>query len=152
MSTKAKMSWIAGGCLLVGVCAGAAGAQVLEQILAVRYLNSGLFPLNADESAQFRVSLDDLRAGSSARVRLQFLDERGAVVARDDVVLQAGQSAALEASGPGAFRAHAEVLESTLLFTSRRAVVGSLERFNLTTKQRDPLCSIDEVGSGSGRQ
>lgn len=153
MSTRTKVSWIAAGCLLLGVCAGAVGAQVVEQAWLVRYLNTGLVTLSERESAEFHVTLDDTRSGAPATVMITFIDDRGAIVARREVVLQAGQSATLAMRGPVVARGHAELVEEASLFRPRRAVVGSMERLDLTTLERGPTCSIDGAGSsGGGRQ
>lgn len=88
MPTRTKISSIAVGCLLVGMCAGVVGAQVVERATRARYLASGLFSVGAGENAQFHVTLDDSRAGAPARVLVQFLDDEGAVVARNEVVLR----------------------------------------------------------------
>jgi hypothetical protein len=152
MSTKKQMSWLAVVCLIVGVGAGAAGAQVIEATFRVRFVNSGLFSLRGDDRAQFHVTLDDTRAGAPGTVLLQFLDEQGTVVARRETVLQAGQSTSLRVAGPGRFRAHARLMDSTFDVTSRRTVVGSVEVLNLTTEERDPVCALDEWGPGGGRQ
>jgi hypothetical protein len=147
---RTKVSWIAGGCLLIGVCAGAVGAQVVEGVSPVRYLNTGLFTLSARQNAEFHATLDDTRAGASAKVLMTFIDERGVIVARREVVLLPGQSATLELAGPATVRAHAEFTEATSLFGPRRAIVGSVERLDLTTLERGPTCSVDEGGSPSG--
>lgn len=153
MSTRTKVAWIAAGCLLLGVCAGAVGAQVVEQAWLVRYLNTGLVTLAERQRAEFHVTLDDTRAGTPSTVVLTFMDERGGVVARREVVLQGGQSATLSMTGPATVRGHAELAEATSFISSRRAVVGSMEVLDLTTLQRGPSCSIDGMGSsGGGRQ
>jgi hypothetical protein len=153
MSTRTKVSWIAAGCLLLGVCAGAVGAQVVDQVWVVRYLNTGLVTLSARQSAEFHVTLDDSRTGAPSTVVLTFMDERGVIVARRDVVLQGGQSATLAMTGPALVRGHAELAEATSFTSPRRAVVGSMELLDLTTLERGPTCSIDGMGSpGGGRQ
>lgn len=150
MSTRTKMVWTAVGGLLIGVCAGAVAADAVETVWHVRYLNTGLITLSAGQNAEFHATLDDTRAGAPATVIMTFIDERGAIVARRDVVLQGGQSATLEMAGPAVVRAHAEFAEATSFFSPRRAVVGSMERLDLTTQERGPTCSIDEGGSSSG--
>ena len=150
MSTRTKVLWTAVGCLLIGVCGGAVAAQVVESAWHVRYLNTGLFRLSANQNAEFHATLDDTRAGASATVLMTFIDERGVVVARREVVLQGGQSATLEMAGPAVVRAHAEFAEATSFSSPRRAIVGSVELLDLTTLERGPTCSIDEGGSSSG--
>jgi len=115
------------GLLLVGVIAGAAGAQVVESLARPHFLNSGLFTLAADEVVHFNVTLDDGR-GPEARVLLQLFDEKGDVVKRQDVSLVPGQSATLDHPGPGVFRAHAQIVEpSNIQLGARRIVVGTVE-------------------------
>ena len=150
MWTRRQISSVAIGCLLAGLCAGAVGAQVVERARRIRYLNTGLFALEAQDQAQFNITLDDVRTGAPGRVLIQFLDERGTVVSRDQIVLQAGQSASLQMDGPGLFRVHAELIESGLQLTGRRAVVGTLEVLDKVTGERRPTCSIDEGGSPQG--
>jgi hypothetical protein len=153
MSTKTKISCLVAGCLLVGVCAGAVGAQVVADAARLRFLNSGLFVLDAGEDATFHVTLADNRAGAPVRVLVQFLDRQGASVARQEVVLQAGQSTSLTTAGPGEVRAHARVMDGSFDLSARRAIVGGIDVLDLTTRQRRPVCSIDENGSsGAGRQ
>jgi hypothetical protein len=158
MLPRRKLYGIAAGCLCLGVCAGVAGAQVVQATLGVRYLNSGLFPLSADDEAVFTVSLDDVSGEPPAKVRLSFLDAQGAVVLKsNEIVLPAGHSASLRLAGrPGvteAVRAHAEVKESTLEFTSRRTAVGSVRTINQLTQETDIDCvAINEAGLHAGRQ
>ena len=143
---------IAIGCLLSGIFVGVAGAQVAET-LQQRFLNSGLFAVTADERANFHVTLDDQRGAPPALVRLQILDQNGVVVARREVTLLPGQSASLAKSGPGLFRAHAEVVESGLLFTKRRTTVGSVEVIDDLKGVIRPSCPLmyDPFGQGGGR-
>lgn len=145
-------AWLAIGCLLVGLCGGAVGAQVFNAVLNASYLNSGLFSMAVDDAALFHVTLDDTSSGLPARVRLEFLDEAGVVVSRKDVDLLAGQSTTLRIAGEGEYRAHAQVLDPDLRLTGRRAVVGAVEVFDLTTGQRGPVCSVDYSPSDGGRQ
>jgi hypothetical protein len=112
-----------------------------------------LLTLSDKQTAEFHVTLDDLRAGAPSTVVMTFIDERGTIVARRDVVLQGGQSATLALAGPAVARGHAELAEAASFISPRRAVVGSMEVLDLTTLQRGPTCSIDEGGSsGGGRQ
>ena len=117
------------GLLLVGILAGAAGAQVVPNLGTARFLNSGLFNLAADEQVNFNLTLDDARVGPPVRVVLQLFNEKGAVVKRLDVPsLVPGQSAILRHAGPGVFRAHAETFEtSTNPLGPRRIVVSTVE-------------------------
>jgi hypothetical protein len=121
----------------------------VDRVSQVRYLNTGIFALSNNQTSEFFVTLDDAKGGAPANVLMQFLDDQGVVVARREVVLRPGQSASLETSGPGFFRGHAELMETTSLFTQRRAVVGSVAVLDLTTRERDPVCSVDEGGSSS---
>ena len=132
-------------CLLVVVLAGMVGAQVIQGAPR-RYLNTGLFSLTATETAHVYISLDDNPGGPAARVVLQLLDEAGNVVAHDEANLQAGQSMRLVSPGPGLFRAHAEVTETTTLpLSPRRTAVGSAEAIDSITGRRRQLPSFDPV-------
>jgi hypothetical protein len=55
-------------------------------------------------------------------------------------------------AGPGLFRAHAEVREPLLQFTARRAIVGTVEVFDLTAQKQPPSCVFNPHGAGGGRQ
>ena len=147
-----KNRWkLAIGCLLVGVFGGAAGAQVVQRALSTSYLNTGLFALAPGDTAYFHVSLDDVRSGQPARVKLQFFDEAGEVVSSDETVLAGGQSTTLRMLGPGLFRAHAEMIESSLQLTGRRSVVGTVEVFDLTAEKKPSSCTIHHIpGVGDG--
>jgi hypothetical protein len=151
MQIKSRV-WLAVGCLLVGIGGGAVGAQVIGEVLRPSYLNSGMFSMQPNDTAEFFVTLDDNRNGAPAQVRLQFLDSAGTVVARQVVVLQAGQSTSLRLEGPGSYRAHAQVLDPGLQLLGRRTVVGTVEVVNFTTGTRGPVCSIDYSPVGAGRQ
>ena len=151
MPKRTKVSWIATGCLLIGIVTGVAGAQGVQSMFRVHYLNTGLFSLSPDDSAEFNVTLDDTSAGQPARVRLQFLDTEGTVIAHNEVTLQAGQSTSLRLPGPMLGRAHAEFLEPTLELTSRRAMFGTLEVLDKVTGERRPTCTFGP-GLEPGRQ
>ena len=151
MWNKLGTKSIATGCLLLGLGAGASGMAVAQGLFRSLFLNSGLFSVLEREEAIFSVSLDDRRGGPPARVRLQFLDVNGAVVAEDDTVIEAGESATLVAPGPGPLRAHAEAFESNLPLSTRREFSGSVEVFDLTTGKPRPTCKFNPDGLGPGR-
>ena len=116
------------GLLLVGMLAGAAGAQVVQIFAPASFLNWGLFTLAADERVHFNVTLDDSPRAPQTKVLQQLIDEAGVVVARQITTLGPGNSATLPWDRPGVFRAHAEVLEPTNTpFGIRRIVVGTVE-------------------------
>ena len=141
--SKRTIRLIAAACVVAGVVAGVAGAQVIEN-LQRQYLNTGLFSVGIDEIAHFHVSLDDARNGPAARVILQLIDETGTVVAgTGEIPLQAGKSVSLRTPGPGLFRAHAEVIEPTLQLSARRRSVATVEAINLVTGVVRPIPSFD---------
>ena len=141
--SKRSIRLIAAACVIAGVAAGVAGAQVI-QTLQRQYLNTGLFSVGPDEVAHFHVSLDDARNGPAARVILQLIDETGTVVAgTGEIPLQAGKSVSLRTPGPGLFRAHAEVIEPTLQLSARRRSVATVEAINLVTGVVRPIPSFD---------
>jgi hypothetical protein len=141
---------VAATCGLVGVLAGAVGAQVL-QIVQRRYLNTGMFSVAPGEMATFHLTLEDQAGAPPARVVLQLFDQEGAVVARQDATLLAGQSSMLQAPGPGLFRAHAEMVESVSQITQRRTAVGTVEVADTLTGVVRPVCSFDPIGVPGGR-
>jgi hypothetical protein len=140
--------------LVVGILLGAGGAEAWRQ-LAPSFLNVGLFTLGKGETALFNVTLDDARGTSASTVLMELIDARGAVVARQSVLLAAGQSATLRYDIPGIYRAHAEIVATSTLFTNRRRLITTLEI------QGDPLgglafpriyvCSASDDGAGNGR-
>jgi hypothetical protein len=141
--SKRTIRLIAAACVVAGVAAGVVGAQVVQN-LQRQFLNTGLFSVGTSEIAYFHVSLDDARSGPAARVILQLIDETGAVVAgTGEIPLQAGQSASLRTPGPGLFRAHAEVIESTLQLSARRRPVATVEVINSLTGVVRPIPSFD---------
>lgn len=149
MATTRNHRWLAIGCLLVGVCGGVAGAQVVENLIKVNYLNTGLFALAEGDTALFSVSLDDVRSGQPARVRLQFLDENGMLLASEDAVLGAGQSKTLRLSRAGLTRAHAEVVDPPLQLALRRTFLGMVEVIDSVGTKLPTSCTI-HVPSGGG--
>jgi hypothetical protein len=127
--------------LIVVVCALAAvsvvGAQVVIQAFARQYLNTGIFSVGSRETANIYVSLDDQSGEAPAHVVLQLFDETGTEVGHNEATLAPGQSLRLVAPGPGLFRAHAEVINTTFNFTRRRTGVGTVEVIdNLTAIPR----------------
>jgi len=140
------------GCLLVGMLAGAAAAQVVEAIFRVQFLNTSLFTIHADQQAAFHVSLEDRQGGLPARVSLRLVDPAGKTVAGHDAVLRAGESTTLRHAGPGVFRAHAQLVDgSPLDLIARRQFHGSVEVINVVTGEIRPTCSFDPWGNPPGR-
>jgi hypothetical protein len=140
---------VALGCLLAGVFAGVAGAQALEAVQR-QYLNTGLFSVKTDQTAHFRVSLDDVAGAPPTRIVLQLLDSNGAVVAKKETTLLPGQSTTLQRSGPGLFRAHADVIDPDLTLSARRATVSTVEVVDTLTGAVRFVCS-DPGGLPPGR-
>jgi hypothetical protein len=145
-----KLKLIAAGCLCVSALSGIVGAQVMLAQQR-RHLNTGLFISNPRETILFHLSLDDQRSQPGARVRLQLVDENGVVVAHDETTIDAGQTVTLRAPGGTPVRAHGELIEGVFAFTSRRAVVGSVEVFDQLTGVVRPICSFDPAGLPGGR-
>jgi hypothetical protein len=151
------------GLLLVGIMVGAAGVHAVQSLERARFLNTGLFTLAAGEAVNFNATLDDHRGGPPARVLMQLLDVKGAVVARREVSLEPGQSATLAYRQPGVFRAQAQIIEPDAPLGTRRIVVSTVEIFGLETQAlngetralslaipRRFVCSSDD-GAGNGR-
>jgi hypothetical protein len=149
------------GLLLVGMMAGAAGVHAVQSLERARFLNTGLFTLAAGEAVNFNATLDDRRGGPPARVLMQLLDAKGAVVARRDVSLEPGQSATLAYRLPGVLRAQAQIIEPDAPLGTRRIVVSTVEIFGLETQNGETralslaiprrfVCSSDD-GAGNGR-
>lgn len=152
MKKQTATKTIVVGCLLIGVLAGAAAAQVVDAIFQVQYMNTGLFTMTRGQNAAFHVSLDDRRDGLPARVALAVFDSAGAVVARQDAVLRAGESTTMRIAGPGVFRAHAQIADSSIWdLAARRRVVGSVEVIDGLTAIVRPICSFDPEGLPPGR-
>jgi hypothetical protein len=152
MMATVNRGWFAIACLLIGAVGGAAGVQVVGAATQSLFINSGLLSLQADEQATFYATLDDLKSGAPAKVRMRFYDQAGVVKASKDVTLQPGQSQGIQIMGPGFFRWNAEIFETSTAPSPRRAFFGSGERLNITTQQRDPVCSLPGSGVDTGRQ
>ena len=152
MMRTMRRRWITMGARLVGVFGGAAGAQVVENARRARSIDTGIFELKADDRASFFVTLNDKTVNGPAHVRLQFLDHAGTSTLEQDFVLQPGQSARVQTSGPGFRRARADVLEAAFQLTSQPVVLGTVEVLNLTTAQRGPVCTIHDYGGDGQRQ
>lgn len=152
MALTTKVSWIATGCLLAGVAAAATAAQIVARPVAVSHVNCGTHTVLGGESSFFYLGLDDAAKEPSARVRLQFIDKAGTVLASNEVTLAAGRTAFVRLDGPAVARAHADIFESTTDLTARRTAVGSVEVLDQLTTEPRFLCSADDVGSGGGRQ
>jgi hypothetical protein len=145
--SKRTIIFVAVTCLVVGIFAGVAGAQIIQYKIA----NSGLATVNDHETIKFHFTLEDLAGTPPAIVSMQLLNENGAVVANKIVTLNAGQSATLESPGPGLRRAHADIIDSVPQVTARRTGVGSVEVIDNITAVVHPVCSFDPVGVGGGR-
>ena len=144
--------------LVLGIVLGAGGVQAWQLLAPPTFLNTGLFTLGRSETALFNVTLDDVRGAPSANVVMQFFDPNGALVARQAVVLAAGQSATLKYDVPGVYRAHAEIVSPNTIFTSRRRLITTLEILSgdsltgLTgCAPRLFVCSSSDDGAGNGR-
>jgi hypothetical protein len=148
MSNRSMLS-IAVSCLFVGVFAGVAGGEALEAVNR-QYLNTGLFPVKTNQTAYFRVSLDDVPGAPPTRVVLQLFDSGGVVVARKETTLLPGQSATLQRSGAGLFRAHADVIDPDLPLSPRRTTVSTVEVVDTITGGSHFVCS-DPGGLPPGR-
>jgi hypothetical protein len=152
MALKTRVCWIVAGCLLAGVGVAAA-AQLTTKPVAVRYINCGVFWLLGGKHALMSVSLDDGPKQPSAKVRLEFIDTDGVVVASREATLEAGKTEALRVTGPRRVRAHAEVFEFTTDFTARRRAVWSVQVVDdLATEDPGLICNADGTGLGGGRQ
>lgn len=139
-------------CLLAGVLAGAAGAQVVEAVFRLQFLNTSLFTVTADQEAAFHVTLHDRRGALPVRVALRLFDAAGNPVGGHDAVLQAGASTTLRVPGPGDFRAHARIVDSTPVdLTLQRQISGSVEVIDRLTGVIRPTCSFDPWGLPPGR-
>jgi len=139
-------------CLLLGALAGMVGAQVTERLGRVTYINTGLVPLSAQERILFSVSLDDVPDAPPARMRLQFLDTTGGIVATQVALVQPGHSTSLQVDGPvAAVRAHAEVFEPTFQLTSRRTAVSTVEVVDVLTGERRWVCAPPDNGQPPNR-
>ena len=141
--------------LVVGIVAGAAGAQAVQLLLPPSFLNTGLFTLGKGETALFNVTLDDNRDGAPANVLMQLIDPQGVTVARQMATLSPGQSATLKYDIPGIYRAHAQIVSGSGEPSDRRRLLMTLEILG------DPLgglaiprtyvCSASDDGGGNGR-
>jgi hypothetical protein len=113
--------------LLVGLCAGVAGAQIFRNLHRVQIINSGLFTVPPGGSANFFISFDERQDGLPTNVSLRLFDEHGAVKAADDVTLRPGQSTKISVNEEGLYRAHAEAWDPSFGLGARREVVGRVE-------------------------
>ena len=152
-----KSTMMGFGLLLVGMLAGAGGAHALQVLENTRLVNTGQFSVADGESLRFHVTLQDRRDAAPARVQLRLLDRAGAVVARQDASLAAGQSATLAYARPGVYRAQAQAFEADGTASPSRILLGTVEIFgpvepfslDLTAPRRF-VCSHDD-GGGNGR-
>jgi hypothetical protein len=150
VSNKTRL--IATACLLTGVVAGAAGAQVLQN--RQELVRSGLFSLVSGETARFFVVLGDQRGMAPATVSLRFLNQNGTVVGRTrQVTLLPGQSAMHETTVPGTLRAEAEVADGAGPLSPQRLTLGSLEVHGFIPGAIRPVCPpvLDPFGQRGGR-
>jgi hypothetical protein len=129
--------------LVVGVMAGVVGAQIAG---SSRFVQTGLFTIGQGEGVAFHVTLDDGRAGSPANVALRLFNQAGQVVARQDSVLEPGQSATLRFRTPGVYRAFAQAVEPDAPFSARRLVVGTVEIFDLQNDAQALSLDFDLTG------
>ena len=150
MMATMKRSWVAVACLLIGALGGAAAAQ--NKGAATGFINTALFELKDNEEVRVYITLDDIKSGQPAKVRLRFFNELGAVKLFKEVTLQPGQSDYIAISEAGFFRGQAEIFDLTTTPSTRRAFVGGGEIRNLTTLQRGPVCSLPDNGVPVGRQ
>ena len=130
MTKTTMMKPIAAGFLLVAVFAGVSGAQTLRQSRALSLSQHRIVHRGRGRRRQLsrRARRSPNRpSGDSALLRL--FNQDGAVVARKDVILQAGQSTTLQIYEPGLYRAHAEVRDSSSSACDRRTVRGTVEIF-----------------------
>jgi hypothetical protein len=152
MARSTKLGFVL---LVVGIIAGAAGAQAYQTFQLSRFLKSGLFTLADGETVFYNVTLDDSAGTPPATVLMQLLDPRGAVAARQIVTLGPGQSSTLRFSRPGAYRAYSEVTDLGP-FTARRSLVSTVEIFGPNKDlglgiPRTYVCSSSSDGTGNGR-
>jgi hypothetical protein len=127
MLNSAVIRLVAAGLFIVSVSPGAALAQECDKAPCRRYINSGLFSVSPGEGVNVHVSIDDVRGTAPIGVTLRLFDPRGVVVARDEVVLQAGESATLRYQQPGLYRAQIVTAAAPPSSSARRAIIGSLE-------------------------
>ena len=143
---------IVAGCLIVGMMAGAGAVLVAQAVYRLQFLNTSLFTVNENEDAAFHVTIDDKPTGLPARVALRAFDAAGALVGSHDAVLLAGQSTTMRIPGPGVFRTHAQVVDSSPLdFALRRRVIAAVEVIDKLTAEIRPTCSFDPSGLPGGR-
>jgi hypothetical protein len=154
--SRTRLVGLAVGMLLVGVLAGVVGAQIVS---SSRFVQTGLFTIGQGEGVAFHVTLDDGRTGSPANVALRLLNQAGQVVARQDSVLEPGQSTTLRFRTPGLYRAFAQAVEPDAPLSARRVVVGTVEIFDLEDDLQARSLSIgkprfvcsQQDGSGGSR-
>jgi hypothetical protein len=155
--SRTRLVGLAVGMLMVGVLAGVVGAQIAGNS---RFVQTGLFTVGQGEGVAFHVTLDDGRTGSPANVALRLLNQAGQVVARQDAVLEPGQSATLRFRTPGVYRAFAQAVEPEAPLSARRVVVGTVEIFDLeedvqarslALAGRTRFVCSQQDGSGSSR-
>lgn len=156
MKITSMRAAVAAGLLVTGMTVGA-GATYAVQTLGSSFAGrTGMFTLHDGEWVNYSATLDDNRGASPATVSMRILDKRGATVAQQNVVLQAGQSATLPFRGVGSFRALSEVVQPDSFFGDRRRVLTSLEIFfgkqddGGFTIPRTYVCSSSD-GGGNGR-
>jgi hypothetical protein len=140
------------GCLLVGVLAGAAAAQVVQAIIRVQFLNTSLVTVTEHQSALFHVTLSDRTGAPPARVAMRLFDAAGNTVAGQDVSLRAGESKTMRFAGPGVVRFFAQIADSSPLdLTLRRQFHGSAEVIDEITGIIRPTCGFSPWGDQGGR-
>ena len=157
--TSMKAAVVA-GLLVAGMTIGAGVTYAVQFSLRTSFAATGLFTLYEGEWANYSATLDDDRGGAPATVLMRILDKRGAVVASQQVVLQAGQSATLPFRGVGSFRALSEIVQPDSLLSDRRRIVTTLEISfgrhqepdgGITIPRTYVCMSSDSDGGGNGR-
>lgn len=149
--------------VMVGVVlGGVAAAQTLRTPTTTRFLNSGMFTLEAGWTADFHVSLDDNEGGAGSQAVLKLYDAAGdeelssgpqPLAPGASITLHVGPSGDTSAA-PRRFRAHARVVEPDVKHSKRRTFTCSVEIHptnggtigGLTTTI--PVSCQDNAGSG----
>jgi hypothetical protein len=157
MKITSMRAAVAAGLLVTGMTVGAGATYAVQTLSSSFAGRTGMFTLLDGEWVNYSATLDDHRGGSPATVSMRIIDKRGATVAQQNVVLQAGQSATLPFRGVGSFRALSEVVQPDTLLGDRRRVLTTLEIFfgkpdpeGGFSIPRTYVCSSSD-GGGNGR-
>lgn len=132
MSKKLR-GWLLVASVVVVLGVAAFGVRVAGQTGSSGHLNTPLFTVRTGETAAFNVSLDDVAGAGPVVVYYEFINRQGVVVASQTVTATVGKTVTLNLTTPGQFRAHAEVIDTSLGLSGRRSVVGAVEIGSLTT-------------------